>query len=51
MAEWIKHNQSKTSPVPLTSLVEIETYASIAKDKFYAFNIDWSLVKFYKVIK
>jgi hypothetical protein len=51
MTEWTKHDDSNICPVELSDKVQIETYASLGKDIFYAYEIDWPNVKWYEIVK
>jgi hypothetical protein len=51
MTEWNKHDQSHISPVDIRKKVQVETYASLGKDIFFAYEIDWRNVKWYKIVK
>lgn len=45
---WCKHDGSDTSPVPLTAMVQVETWTPMEVECL-ASEIHWEFVKFYRV--
>jgi hypothetical protein len=49
--EWVKHDKSRVCPVPLDSIVQVETWTKHNHITYLARDLNWSAIKYYKVIE
>lgn len=51
MNSWIKHDKSFNCPIDKSFIVEIETWSTHPQTKFTAGEVNWLMVKYYRVIE
>ena len=51
MTNWIKHDKSFCCPIDKSLIVEIETWSTHTKTKFTAGEVNWLMVKYYRIIE
>ena len=51
MTSWIKHDKSFCCPIEYSLIVEIETWIPLPNARFKAGDLNWTLVKYYRVIE
>jgi hypothetical protein len=49
--DWIKHNKSKEAPVPKGTKVMVETWTPQTHITYFAEDINWREVKWFKVVE
>jgi len=51
MTSWIKHDKSFCCPIDHSLIVDIETYIPLPNTRFKAGDLNWTLVKYYRIIE
>ena len=51
MNDWTKHDKSRECPVPLDSIVQVETYTKHNHITYLAKDLNWSAIKYYRIVE